>query len=100
MHLRLLLHEGTFANDSNVAIDIDIVLAGDVMYEQPLATQVMRWFRGIAAQGTCVLVGDPGRAFLPKASEGLECVASYKLPHHVADSSNGVSDGHVWRVLP
>ena len=83
-----------------VDVEIDVVLAGDVMYEQPLASQVMCWFRRLAGNGTLVLVGDPGRAFLPKAGEGLERIASYGLPRHVADSSNGVHTGYVWRVLP
>ena len=91
---------GTDGSNGAADVPIDVVLAGDVMYEQPLATHVMRWFRGLAAQGTCVLVGDPGRAFLPKAGEGLDRIASYELPRHVADSSNGVHAGHVWQVLP
>ena len=56
-------------------------------------------FRAVdmASQGTAVLLGDPGRAFLP--SDGLRQLASFDLPPpHVRDSSNGLHTGQVWEV--
>ena len=47
----------------------DVILAGDVCYEEPLATQVMRWLQQAVQAGSTVLLGDPGRTFLPKSRQ-------------------------------
>src|SRR5690606_23471246 len=38
----------------------DIVLAGDVCYERPMADRVIVWLEAAAAAGVEVLLGDPG----------------------------------------
>jgi len=55
--------------------DVDVVLAGDVLYEQVMAGRVLRWLRSFHGQ---VLLGDPGRDYRPQA--GLRPVASYDIP--------------------
>lgn len=45
--------------------DADLLLAGDTWYESPLADRVLPWLRRAAGNGTRVLVGDPGRRYLP-----------------------------------
>jgi predicted nicotinamide N-methyase len=44
---------------------VDVILAGDILYEGPMAGRMLAWLRRAAAAGTRVLVGDPGRAYLP-----------------------------------
>jgi predicted nicotinamide N-methyase len=56
----------------------DVVLAGDVFYERPLAERVLPWFKNMHRRGALVLVGDPGRAYLPKDS--LRRLAEYEVP--------------------
>lgn len=56
----------------------DVVLAGDVFYEKPLADRLIPWFSKLCARGARVIVGDPGRAYLPK--ERLEQLAIYTVP--------------------
>ncbi len=56
----------------------DVVLAGDVCYERPMAERVGQWLKGLAAAGTLVLMGDPGRNYLP--ATGLGEVARYQVP--------------------
>ncbi len=56
----------------------DVVLAGDVFYERPMAEAVEPWLRALAQAGAIVLVGDPGRNYLPKS--GLQEVARYTVP--------------------
>jgi predicted nicotinamide N-methyase len=56
----------------------DVVIAGDVCYERPMAERVERWVRRLAARGATVLMADPGRAYLPK--HGLEEIARYVVP--------------------
>ncbi|MCW2587421.1 MAG: nicotinamide N-methylase [Frankiales bacterium] len=54
---------------------VDVVLAGDVLYEQQLAARVLAWLRTF--DGT-VLLGDPGRDYLPR--QGLVEVGTYEIP--------------------
>jgi predicted nicotinamide N-methyase len=57
--------------------DADVVLAGDTWYETGLAQQIWPWLRRCRAAGLHVLIGDPGRAYLP--AEGLVEVARYAV---------------------
>ncbi|MFT3841235.1 MAG: 50S ribosomal protein L11 methyltransferase [Myxococcaceae bacterium] len=43
----------------------DLVLAGDVFYERAPSGAIATWLAKLAARGATVLIGDPGRAFLP-----------------------------------
>jgi predicted nicotinamide N-methyase len=54
----------------------DVILAGDVCYEQTMGTRVIEWLRVAAWRGTRVLIGDPGRRYLPA---GLERLATYRV---------------------
>jgi predicted nicotinamide N-methyase len=45
----------------------DVVIAGDVCYERPMAEAILPWLRGLAQRGTTVLMADPGRAYPPPA---------------------------------
>ncbi len=56
---------------------MDVILAGDTWYEGPLAERVLPWLRSAAARGTRVLVGDPGRKYLP--ASGLSELARYDV---------------------
>jgi predicted nicotinamide N-methyase len=55
----------------------DVILAGDVCYEKPMADKVFAWMRRSAAKGAQVLLADPGRAYLPKT--GLMRLASMTI---------------------
>jgi predicted nicotinamide N-methyase len=46
---------------------VDVVLAGDVFYDAAMAARVQPWLLAAAAAGARVLVGDPGRHYLPRA---------------------------------
>ena len=54
----------------------DTVIAGDVCYESAMAARMVPWLERAAAAGSVVLLGDPGRAYLPA---GLRRVASYRV---------------------
>lgn len=45
--------------------DTDVVLAGDCWYEAGLASRVLPWLRRVRDDGVEVIVGDPGRRYLP-----------------------------------
>jgi predicted nicotinamide N-methyase len=55
--------------------DVDLVLAGDVWYERDTAERVTAW---LARSQAWVLLGDPGRAYLPQ--DGWVELASYDVP--------------------
>jgi predicted nicotinamide N-methyase len=57
--------------------DVDVILAGDVCYEAGLAGRVIPWLRRAHDRGIDVLVGDPGRRYLP--AEGLVELARYDV---------------------
>ncbi|WP_433037285.1 class I SAM-dependent methyltransferase [Actinomycetospora sp. CA-053990] len=52
--------------DADEPLDVDLVLAGDVFYEQPMARHVERFCDEAVAAGVDVVVGDPGREYLPR----------------------------------
>jgi len=76
----------------------EVVAAGDVCYERPMADRVTGWLRGLAARGPLVLLGDPGRAYLP--SEGLVERARYLVPVSRELEDRDTRDTIVWEVLP
>ena len=57
--------------------EADVILAGDICYEQPLAAKVMDWLAAAHVRGTRVLIGDPGRSYFPRV--GLEKLAEYEV---------------------
>ncbi|BAR98789.1 class I SAM-dependent methyltransferase [Blastochloris viridis] len=57
---------------------VDVVMVGDVFYERDLAQRVLALLDRYAAAGVRVLVGDPGRSYLPQAR--LTALASYAVP--------------------
>jgi predicted nicotinamide N-methyase len=79
------------------SIDASVVLAGDVFYDRDLAERLIPWFRGLS-KGRTVLVGDPGRAYLPK--DHLELCATYQVPVTRALEDSDVKKTTVWRFLP
>jgi predicted nicotinamide N-methyase len=76
----------------------DVVTAGDVCYERPMAVRVTGWLRGLADRGTLVLLGDPGRAYLP--TEGLLERARYLVPTSRELEERECRDTVIWEVLP
>lgn len=75
----------------------DVILAGDVCYEQGMAARVIDWLAGLQARGADVLIGDPGRSYLPKAR--LVEIASYDVPVVGALEHNEIKKTGVWRLL-
>ena len=57
--------------------DADMILAGDTWYEAGLAERVLPWLRSARDAGIDVLVGDPGRRYLP--TDALVQLASYDV---------------------
>lgn len=60
------------------APDVDLVLVGDLFYAMDLANRVLGFLDRCLAAGSMVLIGDPGREFLPR--ERLDMIAEYAVP--------------------
>ena len=88
-----------FAGDDIVgcAVDADVILAGDVFYDRDFAASLVPWLRRMAGEGRTVLVGDPGRAYLPK--DRLEVQATYQVPVTRALEDIEIKKTTVWRFL-
>src|SRR4051794_17062712 len=56
----------------------DVILVGDLFYERDTGVRALAFLERQAATGTRVLIGDPGRAYLPK--ERLTQLAEYSVP--------------------
>jgi predicted nicotinamide N-methyase len=73
-----------------------VILAGDVFYSREMAARVLPFLRRAAGRGCLVLVGDPGRAYLP--AEGLIKQAEYDVPVIESLESVPVRRTTVWQV--
>jgi predicted nicotinamide N-methyase len=76
----------------------DVVLAGDMCYERPLAERLTAWLRRLAGEGVAVLLGDPGRTYFPAG--GVERLQSYTVPTSRELEDRDSREGAVWRLLP
>ncbi|TGT57132.1 methyltransferase [Mesorhizobium sp. M00.F.Ca.ET.170.01.1.1] len=75
--------------------DWDVVLAGDVFYDKAFADRLTPWFASLAARGADILIGDPGRAYLPRT--GLQSLAVYQVPVTRVLEDAEVKRTTVWR---
>ena len=79
------------AEANNVALDFtdqnllegappafDVICAGDVFYERPMAERVIAWLDQARNQGSTVLIGDPRRSYFPTGR--LVQLAEYEVP--------------------
>jgi len=77
--------------------EIDVVCAGDVCYEGAMARRMVRWLAAAATAGATVVIGDPGRSYLPDRAS-LSRLAVYRVPGDgVVDGSDAI-DTAVYRL--
>jgi predicted nicotinamide N-methyase len=74
----------------------DVILVGDAFYEKPLADRLLPWLHGLVRRGALVLIGDPGRSYMPKS--GLERLATYAVPVTRALEDAEIKRTTVWRL--
>ena len=72
------------------------MLCADAFYEKDLAMKILAFLRRAHAGGARVLVGDPGRAFLPAA--GLHRLASFEIPVTIALEGMTVKQAAVYEM--
>lgn len=74
----------------------DVILAGDVFYEESTAGRMRMFLRGAARDGALVLVGDPGRGYFPR--ELFAEAARYDVPVPPTLEDTRVLSTTVWRM--
>jgi predicted nicotinamide N-methyase len=75
--------------------DAEVVLVGDAFYTASVAAAMTKLLSAAARRGVEVLVGDPGRGFLPRRL--LAEVARYDVPVRPALEDTSVKPTTIWR---
>ena len=75
---------------------VDVLLAGDICYEKPLAERVVAWLKAGRTAGARVLIGDPGRSYFPRS--GLVKLAEYQVPTTRELEDSEVKRSAVWTL--
>lgn len=76
--------------------EADLVICGDVFYDREMAGKVLSFLDRLLDAGMDVLVGDPGRSYLPK--DRLEELAVYTVPVVGALEDNEIKRTGVYRL--
>lgn len=74
----------------------DVILVGDLFYDRDLAPRVLNWLTALQSDGKRVLIGDPGRTYLPR--DKLEQIAAYDVPVTRALEDADVKRAAVWKL--
>ena len=72
------------------------MLAGDIFYEADTAERALAFVTKQASLGATVLIGDPGRSYLPK--ERLTKLAEYSVPVTRELEDNEIKRTAVWTL--
>ncbi len=78
--------------------DVDVILAGDCWYEGRLASRVLPWLHRAGERGIDVLIGDPGRRYLP--TDALVELASYEVRTTTELEDLDLKQGRVYALRP
>ncbi|MEY9352001.1 putative nicotinamide N-methyase [Bradyrhizobium japonicum] len=74
------------------------ILAGDIFYERDTAARAFAFLADHARAGATILIGDPGRTFLPKAK--LVRLADYRVPVTRDLEDAEIKHTAVWTISP
>ena len=77
--------------------DAQVVLAGDLAYEQPASDRVRAFLRRAHDAGARVLIGDPGRVYF--SAGGLVQRAEYDIPTDTEIEELQVKRTRVWEMV-
>ncbi len=73
-----------------------VVLAGDAFYDRDMASLILPFLERASHAGALVLVGDPGRAYLPR--DRFDQVTTYDVPVERVIEDADVKPTTVWRL--
>ncbi|OYW81204.1 MAG: nicotinamide N-methylase [Asticcacaulis sp. 32-58-5] len=78
--------------------DVEVILAGDIAYEKPMAEAMLTVLRIAVGEGKSVYIGDPHRTYFPKS--GLVRCADYEITTSADIEDKPVKPATVWRLIP
>lgn len=78
--------------------EVDVIMVGDLFYERGLARRVTAFLDRCLDAGIAVLIGDPGRAHLPRAR--LRIVAEYAVPDFGDAKGAALKPSAVFALIP
>ena len=84
------------AGRAGAPVRADVVLAGDAFYDRDMAARLLPFLERASRAGAMVLVGDPGRAYLPR--DRFTQVAAYDVPVERVIEDADVKPTTVWRL--
>jgi predicted nicotinamide N-methyase len=73
--------------------DVDVVLAGDICYDRAMTERVLPFLARAREAGAEVLIGDPGRMYLPV--DRLTALVAHDVPE---TEGSGLRRSTVWRL--
>ena len=74
----------------------DVVLTGDIFYERDISERMWPWLVALEERGATVLIGDPGRSYLPK--DKVEQIAQYRVQVTRELEDAEIKLSRVWRI--
>jgi predicted nicotinamide N-methyase len=75
------------------ADDFDVILVGDLFYDKAIASRCFDW---LCAAPSRVLIGDPGRSYLPR--ESLVKIVEYVVPVTRDLEDAEIKNSAVWKL--
>jgi predicted nicotinamide N-methyase len=87
---------GEPGHKAGAPVRADVVLAGDAFYDRDMAGLMLPFLERASQAGALVLVGDPGRAYLPR--ERFAQVTTYDVPVERVIEDTDVKPSTVWRL--
>lgn len=74
----------------------DLILAGDVCYQQAMSLRILRWLRARVAAGAEVWLADPGRAYAP--ADGLVELSRYDVHVSRELEDRDIRETVIWQM--
>jgi predicted nicotinamide N-methyase len=93
-----VLHQDLLEGPAPVEPCYDVILVGDLCYERDTAVRVLGFLDRHAAIGSEVLIGDPGRAYLPQERLSKRGVYSVPVTRELEDQD--IKQTAVWALRP
>lgn len=87
------------AQEERPEIEADVILIGDLFYDEGMARALRPWLKRLCERGKLVLIGDPGRHGLTPVfqAESLQLLVSYRLTDNCCLENNSFQVANVWK---
>ena len=97
-HTVIEMTNADLIGSSDVTERYDVVLFGDMFYDDDFALKVAAWMATLRRHSMTILVGDPGRLTftLNPFRKQLQLLAKYDLSEKMISENHGLSQGTVW----